>query len=157
MPEAGRAIIQDQVSIGGNALPWSDRIAFSELMLSWEMRSYRAALAMSGPLVFDRGVPDVAGYLRLIGSPVPRHVDMAARKFRYHPRIFIAPPWQEIFRQDVERKQSFDEAEATYRALVEVYTAFEYDLVHLPLASVSDRLQFVIEMIGPMAAETPKR
>jgi predicted ATPase len=45
MPEAGRAIIQDQVAIGGNALPWSDRQAFAELMLSWEMRSYRAALS----------------------------------------------------------------------------------------------------------------
>lgn len=44
MPEAGRAIIQDQVAIGGDALPWSDRHAFAELMLSWEMRSYRAAL-----------------------------------------------------------------------------------------------------------------
>jgi predicted ATPase len=28
MPEAGRAIIQDQVAIGGEALPWSDRRAF---------------------------------------------------------------------------------------------------------------------------------
>ena len=35
MPEAGRAIIQDQVAIGGTALPWADRLAFSELMLGW--------------------------------------------------------------------------------------------------------------------------
>jgi predicted ATPase len=54
MPEAGRAIIQDQVTIGGEALPWSDRRAFAELMLSWEMRSYRAALSLSGPVIFDR-------------------------------------------------------------------------------------------------------
>src|SRR5580692_8143687 len=67
MPEAGRAIIQDQVAIGGEALPWSDRGAFTELMLSWEMRSYRAALSLSGPVFFDRGVPDVLGYLRLGG------------------------------------------------------------------------------------------
>jgi predicted ATPase len=65
VPEAGRAIIQDQVAIGGNALPWSDRGAFAELMLSWEMRSYRMALALSGPVIFDRGVPDVAGLLAL--------------------------------------------------------------------------------------------
>lgn len=29
MPEAGRAIIRDQVAIGGTALPWADRIAFA--------------------------------------------------------------------------------------------------------------------------------
>src|SRR3546814_14045915 len=31
MPEAGRAIIRDQVAIGGAALPWADRAAFAEL------------------------------------------------------------------------------------------------------------------------------
>jgi predicted ATPase len=70
MLEAGRAIIQDQVAIGGEALPWADRRAFAELMLSWEMRSYRAALKRSGPVIFDRGVPDVLGYLRLSNLPV---------------------------------------------------------------------------------------
>src|ERR1700735_5139046 len=54
MPEAGRAIIRDQVAIGGEALPWSDQPAFAELMLSWEMRSYHAALSLSGPVLFDR-------------------------------------------------------------------------------------------------------
>ena len=29
MPEAGRAIIRDQVAIGGIALPWADRAAYS--------------------------------------------------------------------------------------------------------------------------------
>jgi len=43
MPEAGRAIIQDQVDIGGTALPWDDRESFATLMLGWEMRSYREA------------------------------------------------------------------------------------------------------------------
>ncbi|WP_321163363.1 MULTISPECIES: AAA family ATPase [unclassified Sphingomonas] len=34
MPEAGRAIIRDQVAIGGSALPWADRAAFADLMLA---------------------------------------------------------------------------------------------------------------------------
>ena len=37
--EAGRGVIQDQVNIGGDALPWANKNAFAELMLSWEMRS----------------------------------------------------------------------------------------------------------------------
>jgi predicted ATPase len=122
MPEAGRAIIRDQVAIGGNALPWSDRHAFAELMLSWDMRSYDAALKLGGPVVFDRGVPDVAGYLRLSGIPVPLHVDRAARTFRYHRRVFVAPPWPEIFAHDSERKQSYEEAQATCEAMIETYS-----------------------------------
>lgn len=42
LPEAGRGVIQTQVSINGNALPWSDRMAFAEWMLCWEMRSWHA-------------------------------------------------------------------------------------------------------------------
>ena len=45
MPEAGRAIIRDQIAIGGGALPWADRGAFAELMLSWELRSWHEAHA----------------------------------------------------------------------------------------------------------------
>lgn len=148
MPEAGRSIIEDQVAIGGNALPWADRSAFAELMLSWELRSYREALRQSGPVIFDRGVPDVVAYLRLSGLPVPLHMEKAAGIFRYHRRVFIAPPWEEIFAGDTERKQSFEEAEATYHALVETYSELNYELVPLPLASIEDRAKFVIETVA---------
>ncbi len=148
MPEAGRGIIQDQVAIGGSALPWDDRSAFAELMLNWELRSYREALGQSGPVVFDRGLPDVVAYLRLSGLPVPSHMEKAARIFRYHGRVFIAPPWKEIFGQDAERKQSFEEAQATYHTLVKTYSELNYELVPLPLASIEDRARFVIDTVG---------
>ncbi len=153
MPEAGRAIIKDQVAIGGTALPWSDPRAFAELMLSWEMRSYRAAQDLSGLVMFDRGVPDVAGYLRLTGLPVPSHIKRAACKFRYHRRVFIAPPWPAIFTQDAERRQSIEEAEATYRAMVDVYSDLDYELVPLPLVSVPERVQFVRKIIGAVDSQ----
>jgi|SRR5271156_73698 len=148
MPEAGRAIIQDQVAIGGEALPWSDRSAFTELMLSWEMRSYRAALKMSGPVIFDRGMPDVLGYLRLSGLSVPAHVERAAKIFRYHHRVFIAPPWPKIFALDAERKQSFEEAQATYEVMMETYAALGYQLIPLPLESLEERERFILAAIG---------
>ncbi len=148
MPESGRAIIQDQVAIGGKALPWSDREAFAELMLSWEMRSYRMAIAPKGPVIFDRGVPDVLGYLRLSGLSIPAHIQRAAQIFRYNRRVFIAPPWREIFQIDAERKQSFEEAQATYEAMIETYSGLGYSLIQLPLDSVEQRVQVVLAAIG---------
>ena len=145
--EAGRGIIQDQVAIGGRALPWSDRAAFAELMLSWEMRSYRMAERESGIVFFDRGIPDVVGYLRLCKLAVPAHVVEAARKFRYSRRVFLAPPWREIFQSDEERKQDFAEAVRTYESMVETYTEFGYELIELPRRSVEDRVAFVLENI----------
>jgi len=148
MPEAGRAIIQDQVEIGGTALPWEDREAFATLMLAWEMRSYREALGAPGPIIFDRGIPDVIGYLRLCGLPVPDTALRVAEQRRYARRVFIAPPWPAIFEQDAERKQTLAEAEATFHAMVDAYSGMGYELVTLPLASVDERASFVREQIA---------
>lgn len=145
--EAGRGVIQDQVAIGGDALPWRDPAAFAELMLGWEMRSYHMARERSGPVFFDRGVPDVLGYLRLMQLPVPAHIERAVDVFRYSPRVFIAPPWREIFRQDAERKQDFAEAERTHAAMAETYTGLGYELVTLPRVSVHERVSFIIGML----------
>ena len=147
-PEAGRAIIQDQAAIEGRALPWSDRLLFAELMLAWDIRSYHLAEEHQSPVFFDRGIPDVLGYLRLSNLPVPEHMNKAAALFPYSRTVFIAPPWKEIFRQDRERKQDFDEAQRTYDALVCVYHALSYNLVELPLADVEQRCQFILARLN---------
>jgi predicted ATPase len=146
--EAGRGIIQDQVAIGGPALPWKDPALFAELMLSWELRSYRLAENSTGIVFFDRGIPDVFGYLRLVGLSVPEHVHKALQTFQYHRRVFIAPPWQEIFEPDCERKQDFDEAVRTYQSMVAAYAEYGYELVEIPCVSVEERVRFIREAIA---------
>ncbi|SJZ91339.1 AAA family ATPase [Consotaella salsifontis] len=142
--EAGRGIIQDQVAIDGPALPWRDRALFAELMLGWEMRSYHAARQDgSAPVLFDRGLPDVVGYLRLEGLGVPPHVMKAAETFRYNERVFIAPVWPEIYRQDAERRQDMETARRTHEAMVSVYRELGYTLIELPKADVAARAEFV--------------
>ncbi|MBJ6132159.1 AAA family ATPase [Ochrobactrum sp. Q0168] len=145
--EAGRAIIQNQVSNGGTALPWDDRALFAELMLSWEMRSYRFAQDQTGLVFFDRGVPDVIGYLSLCGLPVPPHMETAAQQIRYNKTVFLAPPWPEIFGQDAERKQDFDEAVRTFAAMEETYRRFGYEIALLPKTSVEERVEFIQEKL----------
>ncbi|HAT6800683.1 TPA: AAA family ATPase [Citrobacter freundii] len=145
--EAGRGVIQDQVNIGGDALPWANQTAFAELMLSWEMRSWHEAEEQTQPCFFDRGVPDVVGYLRLSELPIPRHLDNAVEKFRYNRIVFIAPPWRDIYVQDTERKQSFDVAVATYHAMVKTYRMYDYQLIELPCVSVEERADFILSRI----------
>ena len=145
--EAGRAVIQEQLARGGDALPWKNPAVFAEQMLEQDIRSYEMATAQTGPVLFDRGIPDVIGYLRLSGLPVPAHMTKAAQDFRYHRRVFIAPPWREIYVQDAERKQDFDEAQRTYDAMVGTYTEFGYELLELPRVSVEERVRFVVDAI----------
>lgn len=148
MPEAGRAIIRDQVAIGGDALPWKDRLAFAGQMLVWELRSWHEAAEGEGAVLFDRGVPDILGYLTMNDIPIPEHIEKAAELFRYNPSVFIAPPWRGIYAQDDERRQSWAEAETTYDMMVRIYAGLGYELVLLPLAPVGERVRFVMNRLG---------
>lgn len=146
-PEAGRAIIRDQQAIGGRGLPWVDPALFAELMLSSDLRGHAEAGAGPGRVFFDRGIPDIAGYLALCGLPIPDHVERAAQALRYNRTVFIAPPWREIFTQDAERKQDFAEAERTYAAMAEIYPRYGYALAELPRVSVVERVNFVLDRL----------
>lgn len=147
-PEVGRAVIREQLAIGGDALPWADQQAFAELMVVRDMAAREEALASGLITVLDRGVPDVAGFLRVSGLPVPPHIDEAALACRYNRCVFIAPFWPEIFIGDAERKQSSEVAEATFAVMVATYRGYGYELVELPRASVAERVAFVVDRIG---------
>ena len=143
--EAGRALIIDQRLIGGRGLEAGDCALFAELMLAWEMRSYRLAGQDPAPAVFfDRGIPELAGYFLMRGLPVPAHVTAAARTFRYRPRVFLAPAWAEIYTTDTEREQDFAAAVAGSDAARDAYEDFGYEVVGLPLAPVAERADFVL-------------
>ncbi|UUP16104.1 AAA family ATPase [Nitratireductor thuwali] len=145
-PEAGRSIIRQQKAMGGSGLPSADRLLYAELMLSWDIRSFQAAPDETA--FFDRGIPDTIGYLSLCGIAVPAHFHRAAEMFRYNRTVFILPPWPDIFRNDTERTQSPEEAEATFRAMQETYTALGYRLVEVPRTRLRERLAFVLAAAG---------
>lgn len=147
-PESGRAIIRRQLAVDGQALPWRDRALFAELMLDRELAAHARFADAPGPVFFDRGAPDVLGYLTLCGLPVPAHVERAAREVRYDRRVFIAPVWPEIFTTDTERRQDLDEARRTFDAMAEVYPRFGYELVELPKAPVTERVAFVLSRLA---------
>lgn len=143
MPEAGRAVIRDQQAIDGPALPWKSPLAFAEMMLGHDLRSYREGRGRAGPVIFDRGIPDIIGFLLLCGLPVPDHFYRAAELCRYNCRVFFAPRWPDIYRQDAERHQSPEEACATSDIMRDVYAALGYEMLSLPRASVEERAAFV--------------
>jgi predicted ATPase len=62
--------------------------------------------------------------------------------------VFIAPPWREIFAQDAERKQSFEEAVLTYHSMIETYQQYGYQLLELPCIPAEDRADFILSKIA---------
>ena len=67
------------------------------------------------------GIPDTLCYARMIGLANDEAIRSACEIYRYAPRVFIAPPWREIYETDSERKQDFDEAARTYDVMFQVY------------------------------------
>lgn len=147
-PEVGRAVIRAELARGGDALPWGDELAFAEAMLAGDLAAHAEALASGRVTVMDRGVPDIAGFLRVSGLAVPPHIDTAARATRYNPRVFLAPYWADIYAHDAERLQPAELAEATEAAMIETYRGYGYAIVELPRAPVGKRVRFVRAHLG---------
>ncbi len=148
-PEGGRAIIRASMAVDGPALPWRERSLFAELMLMWDIRSYEEHQRGSpGAAFFDRGIPDVLGYLNLCGLAVPLHLHRACDLYRYHSTVFIAPPWPDIYQGDSERRQDWGEANRTHDVMRTTYEACGYHLVTLPKSSVTERAAFLLEELS---------
>lgn len=139
-PEVARSILQQP---GGMALRESDPLGFAMAMLDGHLAEYHRFAQHPGPLLFDRGFPDVVGFLELSGLPIPEAIDSACRNLRYDGPIFRAPAWSAIFRQDAERIQDFAGAVASDTVVTGAWRRYGYHLVDLPLVPVAERLAFI--------------
>jgi predicted ATPase len=146
--EPGRRIVQQQLRIGGDATPWQDRIKFRELLLARYMEVFEQVAERTRPVFFDRGIPEAIGWSRLVKVPTLEHHRAAARIYRYARKVFVTPPWREIFKQDEERRHSFEDALADYELTLEVYPEYGYELIQIPKVPISERVDFVLAQVG---------
>ena len=143
--EPGRRIVKEELASGGSALPWVDRIAFARRAITMALADRAAAGSLDGWVFFDRGLIDaVAALEHMTGKPVLTALGQANR---YHRRVFLAPPWPEIYETDPERRHGFDVALAEYSRLLETYPSLGYEVLILPKVGVSERANFVLNTL----------
>lgn len=145
VPEAARAIIRDRKRRG--LPPRPSPAEFAQEILRVDVENYRNAPLDSDPIFFDRGIPDALGMLDELGLLTPlvlrRHLD----DYPYLRKVFVAPPWREIYTTDEERDQSFDESVRVHDALREWYVRCGYEIVEIPRASIEARCAFVLRAL----------
>ena len=139
-PEVARVLLQQP---GGMELREADPLGFAEAMLEAHLREFEAHEGQSGPVLFDRGVPDVVGFLDVSGLPVAKAIDATCRRLRYSGPILRAPAWADIYQQDAERIQDWDQAVASDEAVTAAWRRYGYAVIDLPLAGVEQRLAFL--------------
>ena len=143
--EPGRRIVKEELASGGSALPWVDRIAFARRAITMALADRAAAYSLDGWVFFDRGLIDAAAALQhLTGEPVLATLGQANR---YHRRVFLTPPWPEIYRTDGERRHGLDVALAEYSRLLRTYPSLGYEVLILPKVGVSERANFVLNTL----------
>jgi predicted ATPase len=143
--ESSRVLIREQLARGGRLVPWGDLAAFAQ-ECSERMRAQIAHSAYRGRCFFDRGLPDLIGYLSRDGRSAP--AEWRSATCAYASVVFFAPPWREIFLNDAERPQTFDEAQELSAHIRCAYLDCGFHIIELVKGSVADRRRQVLDYLS---------
>lgn len=124
-----------------------DAKSFNDQLINTRLQHFTdASIINKEYLFYDRGLPDVLAYMNYFGQPIEkRYLDICSKK-RYD-EVLILPPWKEIYVQDNERLENFEQACGIHAHLEQTYTELEYQPIEVPLGTIEERLQFVIDLI----------
>ncbi|WP_348798853.1 ATP-binding protein [Flavobacterium adhaerens] len=146
-PEISREVTLEAQKRGIEQLFLEDPLLFSQMLLDGRIKQFQNAQKEPHQWVFiDRGIPDVVAYLDYIGDDYPKSFDDACRNYKYS-KIFVLPPWEEIYESDSQRYENFDQAQTIYKHLVKTYTNYGYDLIEVPKDSIDNRILFILDKI----------
>ena len=137
--EVSRKIIQEQ-----NIQTAAKNYDFETTVFQERKTQYLVATKLH---FYDRSMLDGLAYMKLQNIPIPQQMLTDLTTHRYESKVFIAPAWEEIYHQDSERLESFEEAIAIDKSLREIYQSFGYELVEIPLTTVEERVKFILSQI----------
>lgn len=138
--ESAREIIRERLAQGLPPRPEQQEFA-AELI-----RRDRAKLDQPspGPVFFDRCLVESIGMARECGLLSEREAKEMLKGLPFHPRVFILPPWREIYVNDAERDHTFEHCERVHRALAEWYAACGYDVCEVPRTDPRQRAERIL-------------
>lgn len=143
--EVSREIIANQLQINGSITPWQDLLTFSKILIKKRLKQYK--LATNKIEFYDRGIIDSFAYLLIDNISIEDEWITIARKYQYFKKVFITPPWEEIYHTDRERKEDFITAQKIHSYLLKAYESFNYKPVIVPKTTIQERINFILNEI----------
>ncbi len=126
-------------------MPWVDLEQFLLTTRALALADREQAESDQGWTFFDRSVIDAeSGLAHLRGEVLAIRGDSP---LRYHRRIFMTPPWPQIYTRDEARRHDLSDAEAEYARLLRDYAALGHQVVLLPKLDVMARVDFVLQSL----------
>lgn len=149
VPENAREIIKQEIANNGDGLPWKNKAHYASLMLESASESYNAVPRNDSEVYFfDRGILDTICYADMIGIGISTEMDSLGKNLLYNKKVFILPPWKEIYQTDSERKQTWEEAIFTFTKMKETYLKYDYKLIEVPQDTIQNRVNFILNNIN---------
>jgi len=145
IPETARQIIKERLSNGLTARPGPR--TFAQQIFDKDWTNFISNSDLSSLLFFDRSFMDSAWQLFSCDTVGYNKIKDTHLKNRYNNKVFITPPWKEIYHSDTERNQSFEESIVVYTRLEEWYREHDYDVVVLPKDTIENRAKFILSQV----------
>ena len=143
-PEISRQITLEAKKQGIEQLFLEKPLLFSELLLEGRKKQYQSALQDQAEIIFlDRGIPDILAYMHYIGDSYPAFFDEACSENQYS-KVFVLPPWEEIYESDEARYENFEQAKLIFDHLKETYQKYNYNLIEVPKGTIEERIKFIL-------------
>jgi len=99
---------------------------------------------MVEPVFFDRSFVDSAFMIKEADPNYLNEIKTLLGNHRYNNKVFIMPPWKEIYRTDNERDQSYEESIVVYQKLFNWYLLNGYELLIVPKIPVEARMEWLL-------------
>ncbi len=144
--ETARQIIKERLSNG--LTPRPDPKTFAREIFERDWINFITNSFQSSLLFFDRSFMDGAGLLFRCDAVGYDKIRDRLLKNRFNNKVFITPPWREIYRNDSERDQSFEEAIEVYEWIGKWYRQHDYDVINLPKDTLEIRVKFILSQIN---------
>ena len=144
--EISRELIAEQISIGGNILPWKDQIAFENKIAQ---RRYKQYLDSPENCIcfFDRSSVDCIAYLNNNKLESTSQINQIIKNCIFNKTVFYTPIWEEIYKNDSERQESFDQSIKIDKHLKNSYIKFGYTIIEIPKTTLDKRIDFILSQI----------
>jgi predicted ATPase len=146
-PEISREVIKEAQQRGIEQLFLTDPLLFSKMLLEAREKQFLEADESKEKVVFfDRGIPDAHAYMNYSKTEYPDYFVEKSNQYKY-TKVFMLPPWKEIYISDNERYESFEIAQKINHHLLKTYKELGYKIISVPFGSVKERTDFIVDSL----------
>ena len=145
--EISREVTLEAQKKGIDQLFLTDPLLFSNLLLEGREKQFLDTNNSKEEIIFfDRGIPDVHAYLEFYNTEYPAYFIEKSNAYLY-TKVFMLPPWKDIYTSDNERYENFNQATKIHHHLKKTYQNIGYKICNVPFGTIQERTNYILNAI----------